>query len=290
MQDIPVSIFSYDKELTIEKTTKKKDSFKEPEKPPFAGTVERLLLKYGILNLDMLCHAFYRYGQNKRIDLKKVVECLQKMGRIDKYTIRHPSRTRADVDIYTLRDDIWQEYIQKRKEKPLFKRNFSDIAYLMESLAVAQWHISVLSNNVRFKKEFTELMFNHPQITQEGMVQIPSLIRLKYFSKKGMYLCGIPVNRNYDLASLKKFICRVAKIDRFFLENADKYYSYIIIILCESVSQIEEVSKLFEVMEETKYLRLLYTIDMVTAKINPLMHLYEVERASGRAELTLVEL
>lgn len=290
MQDLPVSIYSYDKELTIEKTTKKKDSFKGPETPPFAGAVERALLKYGVLNMDMLGHAFYRYGQRKRVDIKKVMESLQKMGRVDKYTIKHPSRTRADVDIYTLSDDVWQEYMQKRKEKSLFKRDFTDIPYLMESLAAAQWHISVLYNSIRFKKEFTELMFNRPQITQEGMVQIPSLIRLKYFSKKGMYLCGIPVNRNYDLSSLKKFICRVAKIDHYFTENADKYYSYVLIILCESVSQVEEVSKLFEVMEETKYLRLLYTIDMVTAKINPLMHLYDVERSSGRAELTLVEL
>lgn len=289
MHNIPVSIFSYDEDLYIEKTTKKRDSFKEPEKPPCDYAIQRILYKYGFANLEMITRTLALRG-NRRVDAKMAVECLQKLGKVDKYTIHHPSRTRADIDIYTLSDGVWEEFIEKRKEKPLFKRDFKDIPYLMECLAAAQWHISVLANTKRFKKECTELMFNHPQITDEGIIQIPSLIRVKYARKKGMFVCGIPVNRNYDLASLKKFIVKVAKIDNYFMENADRYYSYVLIIICESVSQIEEVSKLFEVMEETKFLHLLYTIDMVTSKIDPLTHLYEVERHSGKANITLVEL
>lgn len=288
MYNVPVSIFSYDENLYIKKTSKRKDKSNEVGKAPCGYAIQRILYKYGYANLEMITKAL-ALKEIYRVDVKKSLEIMQMLETVEKFTIYNSEKTRADIDVYTLSEAVWEEMGEKRKEKALYKRNFGDIPYLMECLAATQWHISILYNRKKNKKECTELMFNHPQITSEGIVQIPSLIRIKYTKKKGIFICGIPINRNYNLLSLKKFIVRVAKIDRYFIENADKYYSYAIVIICESLSQIEEVSKLFEVMEETKFLQLFYTIDMITSNTNPLSHVYEVKRHSGKASITLVE-
>ena len=275
----PVSIFHYENDSKIEKTTIKgrADNISSPGEKPLATA----LYKYGFMNLDVMKKNIANTG-HKRLDVAKTLEKMQKQGKVEKYTVWHGG-DRANLDIYTLTSEF-EETLGKSRDS-IYKKDMKDIPYILENLALCQWHNSLLSSI----RASTEIMYNQTKCCTCGFVVVPSVIRIKV-GKCGVHLCAVPVNRNNHLKNLKNFVVNLVRLNRYFEENQGKYRSYLIVLLCESVSQIEDLVKLLSVMKETKEMDLLYTIDMATYSGEPLDSIFRVERTLGRADLSLVRL
>ncbi len=274
------SRYSYDAGCTIEKTTLERSPVGD-KKGRIAGK-ERIigaLQKYGFLNMQLI----ERTAGGKNISVQKAVNALQKQGEIDRYTIRYPDRE-PDNDIYVLSEEARQIY----GVKSLFRYDMTNIPYLLEHLSVAQWHISVIRG-----KDAKEAAPLYKQIGHGKFItQIPSLIKFRTSLGKSMYICAMSAPKGLKKDDMGYFLTRLLTIDSYLSYNRHRFGSYVITIICESESQIEELSLLLSNMAETQEMYLLYSLDADTGddSMDPLATLYEVDRSIGQTKLGILKL
>ena len=107
-----------------------------------------------------------------------------------------------------------------------------------------------------------------------------------------MYICGVTAPKGIHKEDLGRFLTRIITIDSYLARNSHRFRSYVIVIICESESQIEEVSLILKNMAETQELYILYTLDLITGdeEVDPLTMIYEVDRTIGETKLNVLKL
>lgn len=280
MERIAPSLYSYEVGTTIEDTTNQ-----EEPKNNIPATGEKAIVatirKYGFLTAPLVQRAI-NLNDHSTINVLKSLKKMQQQGKAEKYTITFPSE-RQDIDVYVLSPKMRQISGQKS----VFKYDMSDIPYILEHLSISQWHISVLEG-----KGAKEVML-YKQISSQGFIaQLPSLIEFRSRLGKKMNLCAIPVPKGVHKQDLGRLFTNVITIDRYLSERRERFRSYVIVLICESQNQIDEVSRLLFEMAETKETYILYSIDMMSSddEFDPLSVIYDVSRAEGEIELGIVRL
>lgn len=280
MERIAPSLYSYEVGTTIEDTTNQ-----EEPKNNIPATGEKVIVatirKYGFLTAPLVQRAI-NLNDHSTINVLKSLKKMQQQGKAEKYTITFPSE-RQDIDVYVLSPKMRQISGQKS----VFKYDMSDIPYILEHLSISQWHISVLEG-----KGAKEVML-YKQISSQGFIaQLPSLIEFRSRLGKKMNLCAIPVPKGVHKQDLGRLFTNVITIDRYLSERRERFRSYVIVLICESQNQIDEVSRLLFEMAETKETYILYSIDMMSSddEFDPLSVIYDVSRAEGEIELGVVRL
>ena len=280
MERIAPSLYSYEVGTTIEDTTNQ-----EEPKNNVPATGEKVIVatirKYGFLTAPLVQRAI-NLDDHSTINVLKSLKKMQQQGKAEKYTITFPSE-RQDIDVYVLSPKTRQISGQKS----VFKYDMSDIPYILEHLSISQWHISVLEG-----KGAKEVML-YKQISSQGFIaQLPSLIEFRSRLGKKMNLCAIPVPKGVHKQDLGRLFTNVITIDRYLSERRERFRSYVIVLICESQNQIDEVSRLLFEMAETKETYILYSIDMMSSddEFDPLSVIYDVSRAEGEIELGIVRL
>ena len=280
MERIAPSLYSYEVGTTIEDTTNQ-----EEPKNNVPATGEKVIVatirKYGFLTAPLVQRAI-NLDDHSTINVLKSLKKMQQQGKAEKYTITFPSE-RQDIDVYVLSPKMRQISGQKS----VFKYDMSDIPYILEHLSISQWHISVLEG-----KGAKEVML-YKQISSQGFIaQLPSLIEFRSRLGKKMNLCAIPVPKGVHKQDLGRLFTNVITIDRYLSERRERFRSYVIVLICESQNQIDEVSRLLFEMAETKETYILYSIDMMSSddEFDPLSVIYDVSRAEGEIELGIVRL
>lgn len=278
MQDIPATIFFYDENTYIKETTisGETDNCISPGERPVAAALN----KYGFMNKNLIQKNLSING-HKRLNAEKILKKMQKQGKIKKYTIYHGGSALADLDTYTLNEECGQI---NESDQVYYKINTLDIPYILENMALCQWHYGLLSDTTRCK----EIMYNQIKSCSQGFVVIPSIVKTKV-GKCDVYLCAVPVKRKKDTNSLRHFVIKLILINQYFIENRSKYRSYMIVLLGESINQIEELAKLLSAMKETKDMDVLFTIDMATIN-DPLKNLYRINRTKNNSEIMLIKI
>ena len=279
MEKIPVSIFHLEKNTHIEETTINGET--DGNRAPGERPVITALHKYGFMNKNLIQKNLIIYG-HKKINAGKVLLKMQKQGKIRKYTISHDESSLADLDIYTLNDDYRQ---MGKREQADYKRDMQDIAYILENMALCQWHNGLLSNSFRCK----EILYNRIKYCSAGSVVIPSIIKVK-MERKSIYLCAVPENRANTAESLRAFIIKLIFINQYLADNRSMYPSYLIVLIGESIKQIEERAKLLSMMKETREMDIIFTIDMATSMDDPLKNIYNIRRAENSSELIRIRI
>lgn len=285
MKQLP-SRFSYVEDCYIEKTT-----IMAKIKPKNEASGEQKILeylaKYGFLNLKMIENLLHLHKSRIKEPANSLIK-MQQRGLINKYTIYYPDRDIANIDLYCLSMKSRQKFnAEKKNIYPIYKYDMKNIPYLLENLCIAQWHITVAS-----KKGAKEILYNRRIDTKYGITTINSIVKFRASIGKNINLCTIPVVKGKNKKDLGKFIAKITMIDSYMRINKDQYPSYLIAIVCESESQIEDVSKILSEIRETKGLYILYSIDSITADIerDPLEMMYEVERTVGQTKTQILSI
>lgn len=280
MERIAPSLYSYEENTKITETT-----IKDAPKNNIPATGEKVIMatirKYGFITAPVI-QRLINNMEHETINVQKSLRKMQQQGKVEKYTISFPSE-RQDIDVYVLS----REYRNVHGQKSVFRYDMSDIPYILEHLSVSQWHISVMEG-----KNTKELML-YRQINCHGYIaQLPSLIEVKTRLNKRMALCAIPVPKGTHKQDLGRLLTNIISIDTYLSERKDRYRAYVIILLCESHSQIDEVARLLLNMAETKEIFVLYSIDMMTADdtFDPLSMIYDVSRKDGEIELNVLKM
>ena len=280
MERISPSIYSYEVGTTITDTTCT-DSPQDNRPATGEKVIIPTIRKYGFLSAPLIQRAINING-HKTINVKKSLHKMQQQGKVEKFTISFPSE-RQDIDVYVLTKKVREQI----GSKSIFRYDMTDIPYILEHLSISQWHIAVLE-----EKNSKEIML-YKQIKSKGFIaQLPSLIEFKTKLGKKMNICAIPVPKGVHKQDLGRLLTNVITIDGFLAERNAKIKSYLIVIICESQTQIDEVSRLLKEMAETSELYILYSIDMMSAddKFDPLSILYEVTRSHEEIELGVFSL
>lgn len=277
------SRFAYTDKCSIEDTTLK---LPPENNVPAIGCkiITEILYQYGYLNLQQIQRLLEHMG-HKSIMAKKSLRKMQEQGQVKKYTIGFGEEDVADIDIYMLTPSFRREQEKNEKHKSIHRFDMDNIPYILENLSISQWHIGIMGQYVKAE------MYNHRVSVDDEVVTIPSLIRYRTPLGHSIHICGMPMCKGKDKGSLAHFIAKLVLVNNYFMDNPDKYRSYVIVIVCESEAQIEDISKLLKAIRETSGMFLLYTIDTVTNEGNdPLSLLYSVDREDGRADLSIISL
>ena len=280
MERIAPSLYSYEPECTITETTHTEEA---QNNSPATGerAIIPIIRRYGFITAPLI-QRLLNTQEHKTINALKSLKKMQQQGKVLKYTITFPSE-RQDIDVYVLSP------LERKGSgvKGIFRYDMTDIPYILEHLSITQWHISVLEH-----KNSKEIML-YRQISSNGYItQLPSLIEFRTRLNKRMSLCAIPVPKGVHKQDLGRLFTNVITIDRFLSERRDRFRAYVIVLICESENQIDEVSRLLGEMAETKEIYALYSIDMMSSDdiFDPLSVLYDVSRNEGEIALNVVRL
>ncbi len=278
----PASRFSYIEGSTIRETTLTDKPFNDE---PAVGEeiIIFLLKKYGFMNLHMLQRTL-NMGRHRTINAKKSIHKMQQSGVVKKYTISS-IEDGPDNDIYTLSEAGIAAYREKNRTKSIYRYDMTNIPYILENLTAAQWHISMCLDG-----KAKDVALNKRINTSAGITVIPSLTR--YWTRFGhnSYVCGIPMTKGKSKKDLAMFVARIVYLCTYFRENMDRYPSVIMVIICESMRQIEDISVLLGSVRETREITLLWSIDNTTTEDNPMSMLYDVIREEGSTTTRLYSL
>lgn len=280
MKRISPSLYSYENDCSIIETTINNEP--QDNKPSRGETIViTILKKYGFLTTSLIQRLMNLNGHAK-LNALKILRKMQQQKKIQKFTITFNS-DRQDINVYVLPRKIRME----NKVRNQYKYDMTDIPYILEHLSVAQWHISVLEGSKA--KE----IFIFKKINQNGYIaQIPSLIEIRTRIGTRMYLCALPIPKGIYKQDLGSFFTNIITIDKYLGARKDRFKAYVIVLICESESQIEEVSLMLREMGETKEIYILYSIDVMTSEENldPLKIMYDVDRAEGETKLEVCKL
>ncbi len=278
MSRIIPSRFSYDPECTIEKTTRTDEPH---DGKPATGEdiILRLLSKYGFMNLMHIQRAL-NMKSHRTINARKSLTKMQQRGKVEKYTIYYPEE-QPHNDFYIL-----SEYI-RNEQKSVYRYDMEDIPYILEHLSVTQWHISVLEG-----EKTKEKMFYKTVPFEKYITQVPSLIEFRSRFGKKISICAIPIPKGQHKQDVASLITQIITLNGYFSADRDRYGSFAICLICESETQIEEVSKLLLDISETSELFIIYSLDSLTDEedLDPLSMIYDVERQEGNTRLNIIKL
>lgn len=280
MQRIAPSLYSYENDCNITETTINEEP--QDYKPSRGEVIViAILKKYGFLTTSLIQRLMNLHGHAK-LNALKILRKMQQQKKMQKFTISFNSE-RQDINIYVLPRKIRTA----NKVRNQFKYDMTDIPYVLEHLSVTQWHISVLEGSKA--KE----IYAFKQINQEGFIaQIPSLIEVRTKLGTRMNLCALPVPKGVHKQDLGRLFTNIITIDKYLGARKDRFKAYVIVLICESESQIEEVSLMLREMGEIKEIYILYSIDVMTSEENldPLKIMYDVNRAEGETKLEVCRL
>lgn len=280
MERIAPSVYSYEKSATIEETTNR--AAPNNNVPPTGeNVIVPIIRKYGFITAPLIQRILNIY-HHKTINALKSLIKLQQQGKVQKYTIKFPS-DRQDIDVYILSPEMRM----MSGQKSVFKYDMTDIPYILEHLVASQWHISVLEG-----KNAKEVML-FKQISSNGFIaQLPSMIECKSKIGKKINLCALPVPKGVYKQDLGRLFTNVITIDSYLSARKDRFRAYVIVLICESQNQIDEVSRLLCEISETKDIYFLYAIELMSSddEFDPLSILYDISRYDGELEQNVIKL
>lgn len=283
MDKLLPSRFSYVEGMTIRNTSI--IGVPNDDKPAIGEMIIIVLLqKYGFLNAAMIQQEFNRKHRN--IVAEKSLRKMQQRGLIEKYTLEYQDEN-PSMDIYILSKGYRESSNDVIKKRNRYKYDMSNIAYILEHLALNQWHMAITGN-----KNVKEIYFNKTIMLDGKMSIIPSFIKYKTNFHSSLYLCCLPVCKGRLKKDLGRFIADIALIADYLDSKSIEIRSYLIVIACESESQIEQISEVLSKVNETNGRYYLYTIDTITADIDvdPLTLMYEVKKDNGVYRSTIISL
>jgi hypothetical protein len=253
-----------------------------------AEPIKKALYKFGFLTANLL-QRYMNLRGNKNIKVKKSLNVMFSQRLIWRYTIDFGNDLTHNLDIYRLSQAEEARIKNTGRHKPVYRADMKSIPYAMTLLTSAQWHISMLENRAK------EIMYNNRvHISDENTepITIPSLVRYKTKKRKSVVICAIPAIKGLRRADIGSFLRNINRINEYFLYNPAHYRRYLLILICDSETQIEDISQMLESINETKGIFVLYAINAQSAEDagNPLSSLYTVDRTDGKAVLTVVDL
>ncbi|AOZ97806.1 hypothetical protein [Butyrivibrio hungatei] len=281
MNRINPSRFSYEKGCRIENTTIK-SKLSDNEKATGEQIILSLLKKYGYMNMMHIQRAL-NMNSHRTINARKSINKMMSRGLVEKYTITYPG-DEPDNDVYILSKN---ERDKSKNMRSAFRFNMNDIPNILEHLSATQWHISVLEGSGTKDK-----MFYKTVPYQKFITQVPSLIQIRTRLGRRMSICAIPIPKGDRKNKIAALITQIIALHGYFSEDIDRYGSFVLCLICESESQIEEVSKLLQQVSETSDFYLIYSLDCITDDelVDPLSLIYDVEREDGATKLSVFKL
>jgi len=280
MSRIIPSIYSYDRESTIQNTT---ISNQPINNLPATGEkiIIALLQKYGFLSSPLL-QRYINLRKHGTINVKKSLRKLQEQGKVEKYTITH-SNDVADIDVYVLSNAERKKY----KIRSIYRFDMMDIPYILEHLSIAQWHVSMLEG------KGTKEVAYYKQINAKGFItQLQSVVQIKNVTGRNMILSAITIPKGIQKQDIASLFTTIITTDNYFRDRKSQYNAYVIVLICESESQIEQISQMLTKMAETTEIYIIYSLDTLSADdtFDPLSTLYDVKREEGETELSVLKL
>ncbi len=280
IRPLPPSHFSFVEGSVIRETTNKKKAM-DTDRAAGAEVITKALQKHGFLTRALIARSLMAH-KHKTIDLVKSLRKMQQQGEVRKYTIE--TGTGDDLSVFCLSEGMRIEH----PDKGVFRYDMTDIPYILSHLSTAQWEIAVQGSGGVW-----EHMYEGYTSVNGKALHIPSLIRFNYEPGKYMFLVALPSCRDRDPMALRSFLTHVNSIHRYLTDSYGKYRSVQIIIICESVRQIEDMCRLFSRISELAGIYFLYTTDAITADPStpPLTMLYGADILDdGSVELSLYSL
>ncbi len=275
-QRVYPSHFSYVEGSIIKETTNR-DLPQNYEDAAGAPAIIKALQKYGFLTRKLLKRNLAYYG-HRTIDVAKSLTKMQQQGIIKKYTIF--SDISDNISIVCLAEGL------RGPSANIYRFDMTDIPYILEHLVIAQWKIALLKTS-----SVSECLNEYRVLANENLIKIPCLHRFRNKYDRKMYLLAVPTCRTNDPEGLRRFLKTLNDLKTFLDNSATMYRSSQIVIICESMRQIEDVSRMVSRITELSGYYFLYSTDEVTLNDEPLSMLYGAEmQENGNVELSMFSL
>lgn len=237
----------------------------------------RALLKYGFCTTQLIEREMF-LKKSARVDVGKAVRALYESGSIEKYRIeRFPGSTRHTTVVYTLSEKKTSE-LEEKYERPVYRFEMTDIAYILRQLSIEQWHIAALEAgakeyfyNARLDKGVARLP-----------VTMPSMVRIRLKNRKRLFLCAVPAPKGTLRRDNGAFLRNLIDVQDYMMSNLKKFPNFIIIIPTESTEAITDISRMLDETKETEDIAVLYSTDDITSgNLDPMKHLLSAARVVG---------
>ncbi len=266
------SVFSYTDDMKLSEI---KVPVTDASIMPGENLMMQALYGYRFLTKNLIKKNFRVYGHT-RLDSEKILKSMIDRNIVKRYCLSdegHPN-----LDFYILSDEAMQEHYGI----PMYRAE--TIPYILESMAVSQFHLGALESSM-----CRQYLLNYEEIFEEGMLHISSVIMIK--SNPKMYVAPVSSPRNSDTSSYSDFIKKIVLLNEYMKDKNNIFRSYILVIICESETQIKTLSRLISENEYTRDILVLYSLDEESNKDrNPLERLHNVKWMDNVAETEIINL
>ncbi len=267
------SIFSYEEEMKL--TLAEGNIGNIGKAIPGEAVVVQALYGYRFLTKNLLSKNLKLYG-HESLNIDRLLSMLIENGTVEHFNLKGTSP--PDLDFYTLSDIAMEEYYGVC---PYIPENVSEV---LADMALSQWHMSALKD-----KRVKQYFHNHTESTGETSINIRSVIFIK--TRPPLYIAAHPSPRGNSLEGIKKFLKEVAVTNEFMADKAGIFKSYLQVIICESESQMKDISKLLESFHATRNAYILYSLDEESSSDrNPLERIHTVKWYGDKAQIETVNL
>lgn len=288
--ELQSSIYSTTPDMTVTRIIPDEHDLKKEwsgKNIPGMEPIERALFKFGFLTADLL-ERYLTTKNCKRLDIRKSLNNLYQDGEVHRYTIEGKEDSNRALDIYLLSRKAEDKVRKNSRPRASFRYDMTDVPYIMQNLATAQWHIALLE-----KSGSKEIMYNGRADSGRAAtpVVIPSMIRCKIKEKYSMVFCGIPAPKGVKKRTLGAFLTNFIQLSEYMMKRHDLYPRYSIVVLCESSTQMNETASFLKNIKEASGHFALYALDMNSIKgSDPLSILYDVTINDDSADYSLINL
>lgn len=285
-----LTLFTYDPRMKIRESTPS-EARRGPELSRTRAVGEKAILKifaeYGFLNLNMVQRCLDMRG-HYRIDAKKSVEKMMRLGKLKRHTISLKGSGKQDIDIYSLTSPMIED--MRRAGVPLirYRQDMTDIPYILEHLSVAQWHISLLEESVIHESAYMLRI----ALKDGRSTVIPSLTSHTTIMGQKLYLCGVALPKGGTKEDMARFLKNIFIMDSYFKEEHMTYRSYVFVLIGEDDRQAEEACRYLSGIKETSGIYFLNTNDSITSASvsSPLSLLYDISLKKGVIERSVISI
>lgn len=266
------SVYSYEDDMKLfrVKTDKKSDL-----KVPGEAVVIQALFGYRFLTKSLIEKnlELYRHGS---LDADTILPLLVEKGTIDRFTIK--TSTPPYTDFYTLSKSAMEENYGM---PPYTAENIQDI---LADMALSQFHMAALSS-----RKVRQYFHNHEESAGSLLFNMRSLLFLK--ARPPLYIAALPSPRNNDADGIKKLIKELVLTNEYMTSKAGIYRSYLQVIICESESQMKELSKILSTTPSTRDIYTLYSLDEESRGYrNPLERIHAIRWDENGANIETIDL
>lgn len=284
------SIYSVTPDMTVTRIMPDENELKKEwvnKSVPGKEPIERALFKFGFLTAELL-ERYLKTKDCKRLDIRKSLNHLYQNGEVHRYTIEGKDKSVQELDIYLLSRKAEDKVRKNSRPRASFRYDMTDVPYIMQNLATAQWHIALLE-----RPGSKEIMYNGRADSGRAAtpVVIPSMIRCKIKEKKSMVFCGIPAPKGEKKRTLGAFLTNFIQLSDYMMKRSDLYPRYSIVVLCESSTQMNETAAFLKSIREAAGYFALYSLDMNSIRdFDPLSILYDISINEDSADYSLINL